>query len=186
MRTRDRLAGTPSPPAAAARLRAPDPLVDATTLFTQLHNPEVSRYLVLQLPASIQTFAQRLADFCADPAERIFVITREADDGAIGVIRMHLHTSNAGEVLYWLGREHWGKGYAFSALSQFTKYAFMDLKLSLLLAYCYVGNSRSISLLDRSGFKITEAHRLAAHDPSKGQEACFKLTLAQYLRADSR
>ncbi len=72
--------------------------------------------------------------------------------GNIGLVRIDL-SNKTGMVMYWLGRNFWGKGYGSEALGKVLKFAFNKLKLRRLSAEVYPGNLGSIKLLEKFGFK---------------------------------
>jgi RimJ/RimL family protein N-acetyltransferase len=55
------------------------------------------------------------------------------------------------EVGYWLGKEHWGKGVATEALSQFVA----QVKARPLFAHVVAHNVASIRVLEKCGFAIS-------------------------------
>ena len=57
------------------------------------------------------------------------------------------------EVSYVLGRDYWGKGYAYEACQPMIGYAFQDLRLLRLVNGIEPTNTRSISLARRLGFE---------------------------------
>lgn len=86
--------------------------------------------------------------------EAVFMITlREVARviGACGVV-MQDETPELG---YWLGVEHWGKGYATEALHAVIDYAFTDLEHAALHAGARVTNPASRRVLEKCGFQWT-------------------------------
>ena len=73
--------------------------------------------------------------------------------GCAGIIadpkRQNVRTRMIG---YWLGEEHWGKGYISEAVQELLRYGFNTLHLNLISAYCYPHNLRSRHVLERNGF----------------------------------
>ena len=61
----------------------------------------------------------------------------------------------APEIGYWLGVEHWGKGYATEAVHALVDYAFTDLGLTALNAGARVTNPESRRVLEKCGFQWT-------------------------------
>jgi RimJ/RimL family protein N-acetyltransferase len=62
---------------------------------------------------------------------------------------------NKGEVSYWLGKGHQGKGYMTEAMKGFKDFSFGKLYLSALEASTFLKNVPSEKLLEKSGFHIT-------------------------------
>jgi hypothetical protein len=74
--------------------------------------------------------------------------------GLIGVCGVHRldYSSMKGEIGYWLGREHWGKGYAREALTLLLGFCFNGLRLNRVTATAFSFNERSIRLLNALNF----------------------------------
>ena len=85
--------------------------------------------------------------------EAVFIITlRDATViGACGVVLQ----DETPELGYWLGVEHWGKGYATEALHAVIDYAFADLGHEALQAGARVTNPASRRVLEKCGFQWT-------------------------------
>lgn len=71
--------------------------------------------------------------------------------GACGIA----HIDGAPEIGYWLGIEHWGKGYATEAVHALVDYAFTDLGYDALHAGARVTNPASRRVLEKCGFQWT-------------------------------
>jgi len=71
--------------------------------------------------------------------------------GACGIAQQ----DGAPEIGYWLGVEHWGKGYATEAVHALVDYAFTDLGHSALNAGARVTNPASRRVLEKCGFQWT-------------------------------
>ena len=73
--------------------------------------------------------------------------------GCAGIItdpkRQNVRTRMIG---YWLGEEHWGKGYMTEAAKAVVNYGFEVLDLHLISAYCFPFNDRSKRVLAKLGF----------------------------------
>lgn len=57
------------------------------------------------------------------------------------------------EVSYWLGQPYWRKGYMTQAVQRMAQFAFEELGLHRLHAYCFTWNAGSIGVLEKTGFK---------------------------------
>ncbi len=88
--------------------------------------------------------------------ENIWAITRKDSGqliGSIGIIPDPKRENPQSRMLgYWLDEAHWGKGYMTEAVQAVINYAFKELHLSLITAYCYPHNKRSQKVLERNGF----------------------------------
>jgi len=79
--------------------------------------------------------------------------------GSIGLQSYRLAVKPPGvvevELFYKLGRDYWGKGYAFEACRAVISFAFNHLHLQYLLTATNCENSPSIRLLHRLGFRFS-------------------------------
>lgn len=57
------------------------------------------------------------------------------------------------EVGYWLGRAHWGKGIASSALAALTRLGFERHRMVRLFAGVFEGNTASMRVLEKCGYR---------------------------------
>ena len=71
--------------------------------------------------------------------------------GAAGVLAIDRGSGSCG-VGYWLGKEHWGKGYAKEAVTLLAGFSFRVLGVSTVNADVFGFNARSVSLLGSVGF----------------------------------
>jgi RimJ/RimL family protein N-acetyltransferase len=74
--------------------------------------------------------------------------------GSVGVDDLSPGRAHNGELGYWLGREHRGRGIAREAVRAFIPYAFQQLELNRLTAHTLHFNSASNRILEASGFKL--------------------------------
>lgn len=84
-------------------------------------------------------------------AEIAFLITRH-DDTVLGACGIALQDS-APDIGYWLGVEHWGKGYATEAVRALIDFAFTELAHETLHAGARVTNPASRRILEKCGFQ---------------------------------
>jgi RimJ/RimL family protein N-acetyltransferase len=85
--------------------------------------------------------------------EAVFLITLR-DKTVIGACGVTAQEQTP-ELGYWLGVEHWGKGYATEALHAVIDYAFTDLEHIALQAGARVTNPASRRVLEKCGFQWT-------------------------------
>ncbi len=86
--------------------------------------------------------------------EAVFLVTLREDARVIGACGVVLQDEMP-ELGYWLGVEHWGKGYATEALHAVIDYAFTDLEHTALQAGARVTNPASRRVLEKCGFQWT-------------------------------
>ncbi|RDV04274.1 GNAT family N-acetyltransferase [Undibacter mobilis] len=84
--------------------------------------------------------------------ECVYLITR--DKSVVGACSI-AQQDGAAEIGYWLGIEHWGKGYATEAVHALVDYAFTDLGYDALHAGARVTNPASRRVLEKCGFQWT-------------------------------
>ena len=54
---------------------------------------------------------------------------------------------------YAISEKHWGKGYMTESVKAVIEYAFTNLPITLISAYCYPFNNRSQRVLEKCGFE---------------------------------
>lgn len=82
--------------------------------------------------------------------------------GTIGLKPLSDVESRTVEVGYWVGREHWGRGYATEAVAAFSRWAFETFPAVLRLeANVHEGNAGSEAVLLRAGFRREGVRRKA-------------------------
>ena len=103
-----------------------------------------------------------------------FAVLRKQDGSFIGMCGVHPRRD--WEFGYWVGRPHWGKGYATEAGARVVAFAFDELNADLLNAGWFVDNPVSGRVLEKLGFmpaSVTEHPCLA-----RGCDVtCNRLTL---------
>ncbi|ACS33817.1 GNAT family N-acetyltransferase [Thermococcus gammatolerans] len=102
--------------------------------------------------------------------EKVFAIIKNEEKTLLGLIGLHnvdLHSGNA-ELGYFLGPEHWGKGYATEAVSLAITYAFEWLNLRKLYARVFSSNVASARVLEKNGFRLVGRLRKHQYVPGEG------------------
>lgn len=113
--------------------------------------------------------------------EKVFAIVKNESRSLLGLIGLHNidpHSRNA-ELGYFIGPDHWGKGYGTEAVFLAVRYAFNWLNLRKLYARVFEGNFPSIRVLERNGFTL--AGRLREHQYVPG-EGFVDVLLYELLR----
>jgi [ribosomal protein S5]-alanine N-acetyltransferase len=83
------------------------------------------------------------------------MIVRRSDGvvmGGVGLQRIEEESGRA-EVGYWLGRQHRGHGYATEAVNVLLRVGFHRLGIHRIEARVFPGNSPSIQVVRRGGFR---------------------------------
>lgn len=103
--------------------------------------------------------------------------------GSIGLTK-DLKRTNPGVLMlgYSIGEPYWNRGYMTEAVASVLKYAFLQLDLDMVSAYCYPFNSRSRRVIEKSGF-VLEGRLRQAEQLYSGEildDLCFSLTRPEY------
>jgi RimJ/RimL family protein N-acetyltransferase len=93
-----------------------------------------------------------------------------ADGQVMGYIG-HFLRSDQPEVSYELGKQHWGKGFATSALQQFLR----EVAVRPLYARAAKDNTGSIRVLQKCGFSVVGEDRFIAAQGHEVEEFIFAL-----------
>ena len=117
-----------------------------------------------------------------DPAMPSFLIT-ERTDGApriVGSCGLGRRPSGAVELGYWIGRQHWGKGFATEAGRALIEIA-KALKLPRLEASHFLDNPASGRVLEKLGFVATgmSATRYSCARGGEAMSRIYRLSLAR-------
>jgi RimJ/RimL family protein N-acetyltransferase len=108
-------------------------------------------------------------------SETVFLI--EHDSTAVGMIGIDCSTPDAAELGYWLGVEHWGRGFGTEAARGAIDFFFEEFKGDHLYAGTRVTNPASRKVLEKCGFQWSgvELHRFEALRSSTPVD-CFRLS----------
>jgi len=82
------------------------------------------------------------------------ILTKRFDAIFVGTIGLHSERSDL-LLGYWLGKAHWGQGYASEAGKAVCNFAFGELKMPRLLSQYHSDNPASGHVLSKLGFKPT-------------------------------
>jgi len=112
-------------------------------------------------------------------------IERKEDSLIIGTTTLfHLDAGNArAEIGYYLGSEHWRKGYMQESLAALLRFAFEVMKLRRIEADVDPRNDASLKSLDRLGFKKEGLLRERWNVAGEIQDTAFFGLLAHEWRA---
>jgi RimJ/RimL family protein N-acetyltransferase len=94
--------------------------------------------------------------------DTVFLI--EHAGAPIGVVGIDWQNPDAPELGYWLGVDHWGKGFGTEAARAVIDYAFDAFDVERLVSGARVSNPASRHILEKCGFQWTgvELHRFLA------------------------
>ncbi|MFZ5792688.1 MAG: GNAT family N-acetyltransferase [Pseudomonadota bacterium] len=113
---------------------------------------EVARYLAqAPLPFPPGEAAPWIASL-ARSGEIALAIERRADRVFLGCCGCTVEADGVPDVGYWLGRPHWGQGYATEAVGRLVKHLFEDRGAARVTAAALPENPASIRVQERLGF----------------------------------
>jgi len=121
-----------------------------------------------------------------DPAMPSFLITQRTDGDPVlvGACGLGRRPSGAVELGYWIGRSHWGKGFATEAGQALINIA-RTLKLPRLEASHFVDNPASGRVLEKLGFLPTglTAERYSCARGGEAMSRLYRLRLIERQEA---
>ncbi|MBU6443747.1 MAG: GNAT family N-acetyltransferase [Alphaproteobacteria bacterium] len=100
-----------------------------------------------------QSFVTRSAMQRAQGTAFPFAIIRKDSGLYLGGCGLHLMDNGLFELGYWLGRPHWGRGYATEAARKVAGFAFHGLRAVRLTAGYFHDNPASGRVLEKLGFR---------------------------------
>ncbi len=111
----------------------------------------------------------------AGQLDTVFLI--ENSHTPIGMVGISWHELEAPELGYWLGVEHWGRGYGTEAARAVIDWFFEEYASEHLFSGARVANPSSRNILEKCGFQWTgvELHRFEALGSSTPVD-CFRLS----------
>jgi RimJ/RimL family protein N-acetyltransferase len=95
----------------------------------------------------------------------------------IGVVGVDWRDPDAPELGYWLGVEHWGRGFGTEAARAMIDFTFEEFAIEHLISGARVANPASRNILEKCGFQWSgvELHRFEALGSSTPVD-CFRLS----------
>lgn len=139
---------TPLAPIHAAALQPllEDPAIAATTPFPHPYPADGAQAYIEKSVALWQAGTQYVFAVCGPSDQPIGMALLKGVDREKG----------EAELGYWIGRPHWGQGYATEAAVGTLAYAFETLGLRTVLAVTLESNPASLRVLDKLGFVEVE------------------------------
>jgi ribosomal-protein-alanine N-acetyltransferase len=133
---------------------------DRDFIFSQFSDDVVTKYLYDEEPLTSILGAEEIIDSYVK-SESIslsrWILIRKSDQKKMGTCGFHCW--NPGErkidIGYDLKEEFWGNGYMQEALEAIIKIVIQELKVKQVYAHIYYENVKSISLVERLGFKFS-------------------------------
>ena len=125
------------------------------SLVKLLNNKNVEKWL-LQIPSPYtEEDAVYWINNCKknENENRDFSFAVENDGVHIGGVGLHKKFEHSAEIGYWIGEEHWGKGFATIAINKILDIGFNNLNFSRIHAHVFEGNIPSEKVLLKCGFE---------------------------------
>jgi len=156
---------------------------DAQAVKAMLNDKEVTKYMYrMSYPYQIG-HARELIRSSWDMGEGYGLgISLKDSNELIGYIGFHsigkVDDYKSAGLEYWIGRKHWGKGYAKEAVTAFLEHGFKKMKLQNVHAKVFSPNRASMGLLEKLGFQ--EKSRSTHHEHCRFEniwmdEICYEL-----------
>ncbi|MFI5230840.1 MAG: GNAT family N-acetyltransferase [Gemmatimonadales bacterium] len=116
----------------------------------------------------------------------VFAITERRSGALVGAIGIEIaEGGREGELGYWVGVPHWGRGYATEAAGAMVAHAFSDAwSLERLTARYFIRNPASGRVLEKIGMRDVEPVTVSKGD--RAEEAMLRAIAAHEWRARSR
>ena len=128
---------------------------DATDIAALGDDPEVARMMTsIPIPFTPADAARRIAGSRPDGRPGFLLAIRLTDGTLVGETGIWGETSP--ELMYWLGRDYWGRGYATEAAIAMIDETFTRFGPDTMTGGTYDGNPASEAILTRLGFEKTE------------------------------
>jgi ribosomal-protein-alanine N-acetyltransferase len=106
-------------------------------------------------PGGAAEFIAGLAVPAADGADYHVALERRADGVVLGMAGLFPNpAAPSGQIGYYVGPPYWGQGYATEAAGRLVRYAFDNLRFDRMVAHVFVGNTRSLRVLQKLGFAV--------------------------------
>ena len=131
---------------------------DTDFIFHHFSDSRVTQYLMDEPPVSNFDEAKSIVEYYLNPERKNhnrWIIVRKLDQRPIGTCGFHKWEKAhlRAEIGYDLAADCWGQGFMNEALRVVIGYGFTRMKLNRIDALVYVGNFRSIVLLQKMGFR---------------------------------
>lgn len=129
-------------------------LRDASRSFLEPWEPSWSSD-ELSRAAWRQRLRRNREDFSTGSAIAFLVFENTTGRLVGGITLGHIRhgVAQSGQIGYWMGESHAGKGYMSEAIGLVVSYAFDTLRLHRIEAACIPENTRSIRVLEKAGFR---------------------------------
>lgn len=131
---------------------------DEADLYPIFNDPEVTHNLLISYPYP----RQRMLPWIRERIEAYrhrerYVFAMELKEsrkviGVCGLVAVTWEHMNA-ELIYWLGKSHWNKGYVTEAARRMIRFGFEDLGLERISVGCFARNTASSRVIEKLEFQ---------------------------------
>jgi RimJ/RimL family protein N-acetyltransferase len=156
-RRRAATAAPPTPAPTPAFTFRPWTAADAPAYRALLDNPRLWQFLPEPFPGNLtEAMARTLIEVGSLPG-RQETLAVERDGTPVGQVLLRFDPAfagvRAGEVAYWLGEAHWGKGWMPQVLAAFLERSFAAHQLDVVYAWIHDENRASERVAERCGLR---------------------------------
>jgi ribosomal-protein-alanine N-acetyltransferase len=155
----------PIPTLETGRLRLrPFTVDDDAAVFALASDPEVARFVRFEAHrdvAETRAFLELVQQHYRRGDPFAWAIVRREDDrliGSCGFVSQAVERKS-GEIGYWLGKPHWGKGYAVEAARALVRFGFEQMGLERVEAKCFLENRAGQRVIEKLGMKLEGTDR---------------------------
>lgn len=135
-------------------------------------DPAIAAYTRIPHPYPENGAAEFIASQIAErEAGRSFGFAIEDRGELVGVCGLEdVGRADARELGFWVGRPHWGRGYASLAVRMLLQFAFRNLGLAEVSAHAFESNVASRRVLEKNGFRLVRLERGEGLAPKRPAE----------------
>jgi len=131
---------------------------DEADLYPIFNDPEVTQNLLIRHPypreRMLPWIRERIVAYRHRERYVFAMVLRHSSEvaGICGLVAVNWEHMNA-ELVYWLGRPHWNKGYVTEAARSMIRFGFEDLGFERISVGCFARNSASARVIEKLGFQ---------------------------------
>ncbi len=130
---------------------------DAPAFVALLDNPKIWELLPEDYPDPLTEDLARDLIALSNQGEHHVVRAIETGGALVGQVRLLFNPAaddrSEGEISYWLGEPHWGRGIGADAVALFTEHCFRELNaLKTIFGRVHERNAASARILEKSGY----------------------------------
>lgn len=159
---------------------------DAALTHEFVADDELQRFIPVPVPYTLAQAEHYVGAYATDAeASETMVLWAVREDGALtGALELRIESAGSGDIGFWVGRPHRGRGIMTEAIGLLVEYAFDPLGFDLqrLTWSAAVQNWGSAKAVARNGFTFEGTRRLGLDIRGQRVDAW----VASLLRTDSR